>query len=194
MCVCAYIYIYIHIHSTCISWFSLCCSFVVTRLQKIEILLILPGSKSWVQWNSAPFAMKKGHDPRYPQVKCRSLLQQRSSHDHHSSGAIANLVVLATKDGLSGRWDTYFAIIMGYIWYIWYIYIYIYIIYMWRGPLCIEWRGLGKNPSKIYNNCPKVNFDFICRRSTFSHFLPPLHVFTFPSRFWGPQLQFHKRG
>ena len=145
VCVCVYIYIYIHIHSTCISWFSLCCSFVVTRLQKIEILLILPGSKSWVQWNSAPFAMKKGHDPRYPQVKCRSLLQQRSSHDHHSSGAIANLVVLATKDGLSGRWDTYFAIIMGYIWYIWYIYIYIYIyIYMWRGPLCIEWRGLGK--------------------------------------------------
>ena len=35
-------------------------------------------------------------------------------------------------------------------------------IYMWRGPLCIEWRGL--------ENCPKVNFDFICRRSTFSHF------------------------
>ena len=52
-----------------------------------------------------------------------------------------------------------------------YVYIYIYVyICMWRGPLCIEWRGLGKNPSKIYNNCPKVNFDFICRRSTFSHF------------------------
>ena len=41
---------------------------------------------------------------------------------------------------------------------------------VWRGPLCIEWRGLGKNPSKIYNNCPKVNFDFIYRRSTLSHF------------------------
>ena len=26
-----------------------------------------------------------------------------------------------------------------------YIYVYVHIyIYMWRGPLCIEWRGLGK--------------------------------------------------
>ena len=42
-------------------------------------------------------------------------------------------------------------------------------IYMWRGPLCIEWRGLEKIPHNTYNNCPKANFDFICRFSTLSN-------------------------
>jgi hypothetical protein len=37
---------------------------------------------------------------------------------------------------------TYYKCIFIYI-YIIYIYMYIYIC-MWRGPLCIEWRGLGK--------------------------------------------------
>ena len=49
--------------------------------------------------------------------------------------------------------------------------VYIYMcVCVWKGPLCIEWRGLGKKHHKTYNNCPKVNFDFICCRSTLSHF------------------------
>ena len=46
------------------------------------------------------------------------------------------------------------------------IYIYIYV----EGTFMYRMTGFGKIPHNTYNNCPKANFDFICRRSTLSHF------------------------
>ena len=44
--------------------------------------------------------------------------------------------------------------------------IYIYV----EGTFMYRMTGFGKIPHNTYNNCPKANFDFICRRSTLSHF------------------------
>ena len=51
-----------------------------------------------------------------------------------------------------------------------YVYLYIYIYIDVEGTFLYRMTGFGKKPYKTYNNCPNVNFDFICRRSTLSHF------------------------
>ena len=57
-----------------------------------------------------------------------------------------------------------------YIYMYIYIHIYVYICIYVEGTFMYRMTGFGKIPHNTYNNCPKANFDFICRRSTLSHF------------------------